>query len=191
MRQLIQRFLISTGLVVAAVVMLHSAAAHAQDQSAAVPPPVANTWRCHWDTSCGGKVGSGDVHGYLTAQEAKSAAMQEAYQWAAANCGMSGCSFSIGIPYQEIPAEAPGVELKDAEVKRVSTTDEWVVCYRCTSRNGHSLCTEASGPTFCAAYSSARDFVCEQMQNPYFGGACRCCYRVVKRPCCCCSSCCR
>ena len=188
MMQFPGRFLILIGMAVGAVCNLQSSAAIADN-----PPTVADTsWGCDWTASCGDKTESGTVHGFNTEDEASAAATQAAIDSCIENCATSPCAITVGEPYQERPVVAPGVDSKDAATQPLSSSGLWKVAYRCTSRNGHSLEMKASGSTFCEAVSAARNRVCGQMSNPYFGGACRCCYQVLERPCCCHScSCCR
>ncbi len=69
---------------------------------------------------------------------------------------------------------------------------QWVVEYKCTGRNGGSVTVSWSGSTYCEAFTTARKLVCERINRPNYGGACRCSYRIISRPTCsCCSSRCR
>jgi len=177
-RLVFSRFLILTTLAIAALCVLQSPSAFADD-----PPKLSAPYGCGWKVTCGGMIGSGTVHGYPSGSTAQSAASAEAKAWKEANCGTSMSVTSITRPYQEIAvmlgAEAPATGMQGAR-----STDEWVVLYRCRSRNGNSFEVEVAGGTFCEAYTAARNFVCNEMSDPYYGGACCCCYRVVERPCC-------
>lgn len=181
------RFLILTCLVVGAVCNLQSSIALAEDPPAIASSPSRTiaTWACDW-TACTGtsSVHSDTERGYATADAASAAAHQKALEWTAAHCpGPPRLSF-YG-PYRESFVAPPGEESRVMEMQAAAPTAEWVVLYRCTSRNGGQIEVQMPGQTFCEAYSGARDIVCRYINDPAYGGACRCCYRVVKRPCCC------
>lgn len=61
---------------------------------------------------------------------------------------------------------------------------DWVVHFECSGKNGGSVSTSVRGRTYCEALAMARASVCRTINSPIFGGACRCCSRVVERPLC-------
>lgn len=182
MKQLFGQLLVLVSMVIAAIVAVQGAQAFAWD-----PPEVApsSTWRCDWTVTCGDKTGLGTASGSGKSM-ARSNAMTAAMQWCSNNCGTTLPAIALGMPYEVIPV----VKETPAEERRVQSRDsgaDWVVLFRCKSKQGPTLEIRSSpAATFCAAYTEAREFVCEAMANPFFGGACRCCYQVVERPCCCC-----
>ena len=187
MMQFPGRFLILTCLAVAAVFVRQSSPASASDE-----PVKVTLYGCHWDVKVDGMiVGFGDVHGQ-TYKQAKPAALLAATNWAAnQDPPLINDTTYVGDPYPEETVLPPGVEPEGATSQRVTSSGQWIVLYRCISRSGKTLETESSGSTFCEAFAESRNFVCENIPNRPFGGACRCCYQVVQRPCCNCGSCCR
>lgn len=187
MMQFPGRFLILTCLAIAAVFVLQSSPADASGE-----PVVLTTWGCHWDVVIDDEiVGTGDVHGISLKKNAKPAAFVAAADWADDNHPNESYEIRIGIPFEEEGVLPLGVEPEIAKTKRVTSGDQWIVRFRCLSRTGRTLVTDSSGSTFCEAYVESRNFVCENISNEIFGGACRCCYQVLQRPTCGCGSCCR
>jgi len=186
MMQFPGRFLILTCLSIAAVFVLQSSLAFASEK-----PVLLATWGCPWEVKVAGNaVGSGEVKGITLKKNAKPAALVAATAWADAHLGTSIYEIAIGDAFLESDVLPPGEESKSAMSERMTSSGQWTVLYQCTSRNGKTLKTISSGSTFCEAYSESRSFVCENISNKPFDGACRCCYQVLQRPCCgCCSGC--
>ena len=188
MMQFSGRFLILTFLAIGAVCSLQCSPAFAEDPPAvaSVPPVAATTWGCGWKACIGtSDPGSGVVSGYASAELAGMAALQKAMEWHRSHCASFPPSNQIGIPFEESLVAPPVEEAIAKDMQVVTSTFDWVVLFRCTPRCGTPLEIQLPGQTFCEAYSGARNIICTAMNYPEYGGACCCCYRVVKRPICC------
>ncbi|GEM_PF-2417162 len=189
-RRSVLRFLLAASL---SVLQPTSAISMAQESIAiekTVPPTLMLPWACDWSVTCKGMDGNTTTTTGTAYHEfkdgAEEAAVSEAENHFAANCD-GPPSVAIGHAYRTSGSSLSngrGPVNPSSPECNYASAEEWLVKFECTGRKGGSYSKTSSGRTYCEALSKARAKVCEKINSPIFGGACRCCSSVVKRPVC-------
>ena len=156
------------------------------------PPGILSTWACAWTVNCTnfqGNPSTGTGTEYAaTADRAAKKAENAAMNYFMSNCTSTPpCSVIVGIPYQTSDfafSEDHGLTNSCESTCQWTGGGEWAVYYACTNSGGVVVSKESRGRTYCEALADARASVCRMINSPIFGGACRCCSRVVERPAC-------
>lgn len=154
-----------------------------------VPPGFLPPWACDWSVTCKDENGkiittSGTVSGEY--EEVEIIAGTDAELWASINC-YGPPTIDIGAPYRTSEKNISAFQEPanpSSSMHICSGVEEWSVKFRCTGKNGGAYSKTSTGRTYCEALAKARAIVCEKINSKTFGGACRCCRIVVKKPVC-------
>lgn len=189
-------FLLATSISVLPSIAAVSMAQEPVSSEPAVPPTVALPWKCVWRVTClnaaGEEVTTAGTEYGVTANRAEAKA--ETATLDPLSCCVAQTPPSIYPIIVVGPAEKTGafaISEKSATVNpcpsecQDSENGDWVVYFECTGRKGGSVSKSARGTTYCEALANARAYVCRMINLEAFGGACRCCTRVIQRPVCC------